>query len=295
MNNYKDKKYPFICNYNKIKSKEHYFNLTKDIKPNISNNIFILDSNLNNKLWKSTEYFVEECRWKCNKNGKLSPINFYKSKEFDKYRNLVWYKQRYKALKDKACEHFSIELAIQLIKYFKATKWLDMSAGWGDRLVAAILTNTKYLGSDPNSCLEIPYNKIIKYFSNNNDVKVIKSGFEDLILDENDMYDFFFSSPPFFDLEIYTDEKTQSINKYSNIDSWVDDFMFVSCKKAAKHLLPNSPFILYISNKDWKESTSKLINKIEKELPELQFETTMYYSYKKRPENKKRLFIWRKK
>ena len=52
-----------------------------------------------------------------------------------------------------------------IIEHFNSKKILDMSSGWGDRLVGAMACNIDcYHGFDPNSCLHPGYKKMIEFF-----------------------------------------------------------------------------------------------------------------------------------
>ena len=54
------------------------------------------------------------------------------------------------------------------------------------------------------------------------DARVFCKGSEDLIL--NEKIDFAFSSPPYFNHEIYIDEGTQSCNKYPEYKDWLEGY-----------------------------------------------------------------------
>ncbi len=45
-------------------------------------------------------------------------------------------------------------------------------------------------------------------------------------------FDFVFTSPPYFDVERYSEEDTQSWQRYSDIESWLGGFLFPSLKKS---------------------------------------------------------------
>jgi hypothetical protein len=101
---------------------------------------------------------------------------------------------------------------------------LDPSAGWGDRLIGAIAMNIKYTGIDPSMQLHPRYKNIIDFFCDKKEnYKMICSPFENLKL--NKEYDFIFTSPPYFDLEIYSSEESQSVNSAtSNEENWFNLF-----------------------------------------------------------------------
>lgn len=114
-------------------------------------------------------------------------------------------------------------------------KWLDMSAGWGDRLITSMATNMEYLGYDPNTDLIDGHSRMIGMFGKDSgrskhDQEVIYSGFEEYEV-KSDYYDISLISPPFFDLEIYGNQEEQSINRYKDFQSWLTNFLFPSLKK----------------------------------------------------------------
>jgi hypothetical protein len=111
-------------------------------------------------------------------------------------------------------------------------KMIDISAGWGDRLISAISMNFEYLGFDPNKELMAGHSKIIETFGNKNRHKVIYKPFEEINEElKQNYYDICISSPPFFDLEKYSDDPTQSCVKYNQIKTWIEGFLFPSLQK----------------------------------------------------------------
>src|SRR5690606_31702946 len=50
--------------------------------------------------------------------------------------------------------------------------------------------------------------------------------------------DFAFSSPPYFDLEKYTDEETQSYIRYNNINKWFEGYVVPTIRNI-HHMLKN--------------------------------------------------------
>lgn len=158
-------------------------------------------------------------------------------------------------------------------------KYLDISAGWADRLIIAILLNMRYTGFDPNELLQPCYNKIINERGNPDLHKVICLPFEDAELPDNE-YDFVFSSPPFYDLELYTShinfdkdgsilntelDETQSTTRYTTFELWKNNFLFVSINKAVKALKPGGLLILYLSEQAKFRYIDSLFTMLEKE------------------------------
>ena len=92
----------------------------------------------------------------------------------------------------------------------------DSSAGFGQRLVGACASgkNLRYIGVDPWEANVIALNKIINDFKFS--AEVIRSGSEEFCPKELEgAVDFSFSSPPYFDKEIYCDHASQA---YMGVD-----------------------------------------------------------------------------
>lgn len=85
-------------------------------------------------------------------------------------------------------------------------KVLDYSAGWGTRMLGAVSCGRRYIGIDP---LTIPGLLKMKTNLNLSEVELIQGQSESVLLDD-DSIDFAFSSPPYFDLEVYSNDNTQA-------------------------------------------------------------------------------------
>lgn len=116
--------------------------------------------------------------------------------------------------------------------YFTRFNVHDPSCGWGTRMMVTILRNNNYFGTDPNSKLNEKLNEACTFLRTQN--KRVKGdircqGSEIFIPEWEDKMDYSFTSPPYFDMEIYTKEDTQSINKHGTGDTgyknWVEYFV----------------------------------------------------------------------
>eukprot|EP01114_Cavostelium_apophysatum_P017638 TRINITY_DN5297_c0_g1_i1.p1 TRINITY_DN5297_c0_g1~~TRINITY_DN5297_c0_g1_i1.p1 ORF type:complete len:271 (+),score=35.71 TRINITY_DN5297_c0_g1_i1:719-1531(+) len=141
--------------------------------------------------------------------------------------------------KARECTQFKPSLAFTVFKLLKATRILDFSAGWGDRLAAAIAADVEsYVGVDPNLDLKKGHSDIIEAFARPEErdrYRVIYSPFQTADLG-GARFDLVFTSPPFFDFEIYSTIEGQSILDHPDMTSWLIHFLFVSLKKAWDHL-----------------------------------------------------------
>jgi hypothetical protein len=103
----------------------------------------------------------------------------------------------------------------------KNGKIFDYCAGWGARLLAALSLNMEYYGTDPLTYKEL--NNMMLFFNGKGEIYPNPS--EDETLYQNiPEVDFIFSSPPYFNYEIYSHDNTQSYNQYPNYDTWLSKY-----------------------------------------------------------------------
>ena len=130
-------------------------------------------------------------------------------------------------------------------------KILDMSSGFGGRLLGAIRANHRvghisYEGYDPSTPT---YNGLISLtndYAKDMDVKINRTGSENIDL-VNDC-DFAFTSPPYFDTEKYTDEDTQSYMKYPSRESWLNGFLSETFSNVHRALRRDCFMVINIAN-----------------------------------------------
>ena len=112
---------------------------------------------------------------------------------------------------------------------------LDFSAGWGDRLAGFYCgeTTSHYVGIDPNTLNHPNYERQVEFykkhqtlFEEEKKVDLVCEPAEDVDYSKYENYfDTIFTSPPYFNVEKYSDEDTQSYVRYKNIDSWNKNFL----------------------------------------------------------------------
>lgn len=85
----------------------------------------------------------------------------------------------------------------------------DYSCGFGARLLGAMATNRKYIGTDP---LTVPELQNMANFFDFKDCKLIQSGSENYRGEENSV-DLYWSSPPYFNQEVYSYDQSQAYIK----------------------------------------------------------------------------------
>ena len=265
------------------------------------------------KYYNITDYFSNRCRAICvfkipKKTEQLSPYQFYQNnktrihtllkKQQGKvsYHNLREYIYRH----NKECSNFNTTVVVSILKLFKPKHWLDFSAGWGDRLIGAIAYGKcKYTGVDPSECMNPKYHNMIKTLvpkKERPNYKIIQSGFETLSSKEipNLAYDLIFTSPPFFDLEVYEKKEKQSIHQYNSLQKWLDGFLYPTLKTCYRALEVNGKLALYISDFYDVKYTDTMKNWIKVNLPNFKYTGNIYWWNENNPKVVRTIFTWRK-
>jgi len=149
---------------------------------------------------------------------------------------------------------------------------LDFSSGYGGRMLGAMTSKMRYhyTGIDPNTKT---YNGLTALGTLIN--ATLDTEFEMNCMGSEDFdpvagdYDAAFSSPPYFNLETYTDEPTQCMNRYSDIDRWFEGYVEPTLKMVHKALDNDAIYAVNIADykmgkeqfqivERWKELSQKV-------------------------------------
>jgi hypothetical protein len=211
-----------------------------------------------------SNYFQQENRMRCGSNSADSPWSIWHSRE--KLGKMNWHFWRKGALGKShigdstfrsafrigtyTATQFKPSVAKALYEKHNAINVLDTSCGWGDRLAGFYATpGTKlYVGCDPNpevfqtykqQCLE--YERMLGVVANlvegpdyficrgTKTVEVWNLPSEDMDWTKYaGLFDFYFTSPPYFETERYSDSNSagQSWVRYPDFQSWKHNFFF---------------------------------------------------------------------
>ena len=151
------------------------------------------------------------------------------------------------------CTEFRVTHICAVIDMWKPKRILDFSSGRGARLIGALGREDvieQYVGVDPDPNVHPIYERMIARFAKDHGKFImIQAPFESDEIDVTSDYDLVFTSPPYFNLEIYNvDDPNQSTNKYPTIKQWLDGFMIPSLRKAWKALRPDGRLALVLSD-----------------------------------------------
>lgn len=133
------------------------------------------------------------------------------------------------------CSQFKPNVAKALYDYLEVENVLDFSAGWGDRLAGfyASENGKHYVGIDPRKENHPIYQQQAEWYEKHRTFFEVEKQAEfhcaaaedfDFSQYENH-FDIVFTSPPYFNVERYSYDDTQSWVRYKSIDAWNEQFL----------------------------------------------------------------------
>jgi hypothetical protein len=238
----------------------------------------------NGRLYKVLNHFFEECMFNCcGKKTKLSPMDVLRDN--DKMLSVLEY------IKSKP-KFFTSDNEVSNVKssFRNSFSWvrkvanfpcvsardiyfryfpnkdksnincLDTSCGFGSRMSAVLLSGANYCGFDPNKQL---YEKLVEYLKFLRDNEVIDKkqkcgiychGSEVYRSELNNLFDVSFTSPPYFNLEKYSNDEGASTNNYDNYNKWLTDFVRPTIENTYMYLKVGGYAMVNIKNISSKET-----------------------------------------
>lgn len=230
-----------------------------DYKYPLSNK-YVAETNVGNI---ASDFFQQYNRYWCDSINSPSPVRVWRSEKFlHSALSALWTLKCEEvnaktlrtclALRKYIASQFKPAVAKSIYTKFNSKDVLDFSAGWGDRLCGFYATEgtQSYIGIDPNRTVYLAYHKQVKLYENCIGSK--KTTFynlpaEEVSLDKN-IVDTVFTSPPYFNIERYTQDENQSFKRYRKIEQWLDNFLFPTLLMSWDALKPNGYMIINISD-----------------------------------------------
>lgn len=132
-------------------------------------------------------------------------------------------------------------------------KVLDPCAGWGGRMIGcASIPNTTYTAFEPSTETYEGLLKLgewLKTLQPTFNYKLYKLPYEDSQL--NELFDVALTSPPYYNTEHYSDEPTNSLNKFDSYDKWVNGFYEPLIVNTLNRLDTDGVFILNVGDRKY--------------------------------------------
>jgi hypothetical protein len=204
-------------------------------------------------FYAQPELIAEDCMRTEVYEGKITPYNAREA--------LFW--------QSNECSAFNPVIMLYFIDKFGARSVLDPCAGWGDRLVAAIAADIRYVGVDPNADLFPGYDNIKAFFlpdDAHHKFTLINSEIQTARLPknsagENEMFDMIFTSPPYFNMEQYTGGGRV---REQDEDEWMWNFLWPMIDISIKRLNPGGHLVLALNQQSHQTYIRKLLVGMER-------------------------------
>lgn len=160
-----------------------------------------------------------------------------------------------------------------LVKQDRQINIYDPSSGWGGRLLGALSVRDNrhihYVGTDPNPENvfvdgKTKYEHIVEFFntktyrgtgmfSSRNTAHIFTDGSEEIHKNPDfhqytGKMDVVFTSPPYFNRELYSTDANQSCVKFTEYESWRDGFLIPTLKTAIESLRPGGYLLWNIAD-----------------------------------------------
>jgi len=194
----------------------------------------------------SSNYFQQENRWSVDGSVSPGPLRTWNNKQFMTSLMGSAYSLKLPSigkrelrtmigLRKYICAQFKPNVAKIFYEMMNAETVLDFSMGWGDRLAGfySAMTTKHYVGIDPRTENHALYKKQSDFyeshtgfFENEKKVDFFESPAEDFDFSPYvDYFDVVYTSPPYFSVERYSYDDTQSWVRYKKIEDWNENFL----------------------------------------------------------------------
>lgn len=238
--------------------------------------------NGNGRLYKVLNHFFEERMFECcGKKSNISPMQCLDNDEMmAKVLDYVHSKPRFFTSDNEVANvksafrnsfswcrkvaNFPVREARDIYtRYFDSKtglNCLDTSCGFGSRMSAVLLSGNNYFGFDPNMALQDKLFECAKWYKQNGYIKdnqvcrLFRCGSEEHKSQLNGIMDVSFTSPPYFNLEKYSDDVSSSTKNYNDYQRWVNEFVLPTVINTYKYLKVGGYAMINIKNINKKES-----------------------------------------
>jgi hypothetical protein len=209
-------------------------------------------------------------------------LRFYKKNNSKYPETKVWF--RLSNIYFSSASIFKPLIAMNVYCKYKPKCVLDFTMGWGGRLVGACALDVpKYIGIDSNKNLERPYS-LMKSFLTKHSSTDIDLRFQDaLAVDYSTLtYDMVLTSPPYYNIEIYGNQKQQSR------DEWDEKFYKPIFKSTFQYLQPGGHYCLNVPKDVYEHIALSMFGKPFAMIPLPKAKRSQSETYKEY------IYVWRK-
>jgi len=217
----------------------------------------------------SSNYFQQKNRWSVDGSVSPGPQRTWESEKFmtslmgSAYslklpkinRNVL---RTMIGLRKYICAQFKPNVSKVLYDKLQSKNVLDFSMGWGDRLAGFYASETSeyYVGIDPRKENHPIYKEQSEFYDKHRTMFEPKKNTEFICRPAEDVdftkyedtFDTVFTSPPYFNVERYSYDDTQSWVNYKEINEWNEQFLHKTLKNLWCSLKSNGYLLVNISD-----------------------------------------------
>lgn len=213
-----------------------------------------------NKGNRASDFYQQNNRWLCDSINSPSPHRTWNTEKFRlTLLNALWSLKVDRVnmailrtcigLRKYIASQFRPSTAKALYDHFEAKNVLDFSSGWGDRLCGFLASRShSYFGVDPNARLFPEYSRMIEDYGKAGKKIELKNECAETVDYGDKTFDFIFTSPPYFNIERYTQEDNQSWKRHRKLDCWLSQFLFPAVSRAWDRLETGGMMVINISD-----------------------------------------------
>jgi hypothetical protein len=242
-----------------VSEEEAIEDLSKLMDLDVNDKTLSLKSSVGNRF---LDYFFFPYRLDTKGTHGWGFYDLYFNKEL---QNKPWKVKLYKQGKEKGLSHekalygvsnlyggsisqFKASIACYFYWKYNASSVIDPCSGWGGRMLGAWKMGIKYQSFDTNFDLKLPYSQMISFLKSVDKDTKLKIDFKDSAKVDYSKYtyDMVFTSPPYFDTEVYEgmegykDAKGDKIGRETTpFEVWIEKFYMPMFYKSYKHLSRN--------------------------------------------------------
>lgn len=144
--------------------------------------------------------------------------------ENKKVTNISYISEILKKLKFSPVTIYSPLMTKRILEHLDCRDVFDPCVGWGGRMLGTAMIGGTYTGCEPFTKTFHGLTKM-KDDLNLSQVHLYNEPVEDVLERLDGQYDICLTSPPYYDLEIYSKEATQSTQRYPTYDIWISEFI----------------------------------------------------------------------
>lgn len=157
--------------------------------------------------------------------------------------------------------NFKPQHARSIVEHLCPTMWgrvYDYSCGYGGRLLGTSVSNMgyTYIGTDPNTETYKYLCYLNSLLDDRHELHCLPS--QDFVPEDIDLA---FSSPPYFNLEKYSDEETQCMVQFTTLDDWFDGYVAPTMRNIHTGLNSDGIFATNIADYRTTKDEFKVVDK----------------------------------